>query len=147
MALTDSIYVVGTAVYTLLDSRKVDLGLQDVWYGDQDKTPRTPCVAVETGPKIRTLNGAPRRTQVDMDVYLLVYHEMIRDTQENQRASEQLSEAIEAVLHEDPTLGGILIHSMVTLNEPGYATRGGALIRASRMTFSCLSQVLLPYSV
>jgi hypothetical protein len=145
--LTDKTSVVAAAVHSLLEENKVALGLVDVWYGDQDKIPRQPAACVEAGSKGRTLNGAPRRTEVTMEVFVIIYHERVTDSEENQRKSELLSEAVESLLHQNQDLDGLVIHSMVTSNEPGYVVRGGAQVKASRLTFQCTSQKMLPFSV
>lgn len=145
--LTDKVSVVATKLLDLLEENKVSLGLLDVWYGDQDKLPRQPAACVEAGSKSRDLNGVPRRTQVIMEVFVIVYHERVSDAEENQRKSELLSEAVEDLLHQDSALDGLVIHSMVTSNEPGYVVRGGAQVKASRLTFQCTSQKMLPFSV
>lgn len=145
--LTDKISVVSQAVHDLLEENKVGLGLADVWYGDQEKLPQTPAACVEAGTKTRDLNGSPRRTQVIMEVFIIVYHERVSDSEENQKKSELLGEAVEDLLHQNEDLSGLVIHSMVISNEPGYVVRGGAQIKASRLTFQCTSQTMLPYSV
>jgi hypothetical protein len=145
--LTDQVAVVAQYVHDLLEENKVDLGLVDIWYGDQDKIPRQPAACVEAGPKSRDLNGAPRRTSVLMDVYVIIYHEHVTDSEENQKKSEQLAQRVEDFLHQDAQLNGLVIHSMVTTNEPGYVRRGGAQVKASRLTFQCTSQKMLPFSV
>lgn len=146
MPLTDNLMTFNQAVFNLIDTSKVSLGLADVWFGDQDRNPTTPCVAVEPGSKNREFNGAPRRFLVTMDSYVLVYIERIQDTQQNVKDMLTVSEAVEAVLHADAQMAGIVTHSFVMTNEPGYATRGGTLVRASRLTFRGVSQVQLPYT-
>ena len=111
--LTDRIDVFTGAVFDLLVVNKTNLGLEDIWYGDQNKTPTTPCVAVESGTKAREMNGAPRRVLVGFVVYLLLYLEKIQDLQLNRKESEKLAEDIEGVLHADATFGGLVIHSHV----------------------------------
>jgi hypothetical protein len=144
--LTDSTYEVTRAVHQLFEENKVGLGLLDVYYGDQDKLPRTPCAAVESGSKNRQLNGAPRRTLVTIDVYVIIYFGRVTDGQFNQAESEKMAEAAEALLHQNEDLNGLVIHSLVVTNEPGYVIRGGAQVKASRLTFQCTSQKMLPYS-
>lgn len=144
--LTAKVSVVATKVHDLLEENKVSLGLQDIYYGDQDKIPRQPA-CVEAGSKGQELNGAPRRTAVTMEVFVIVYHEKVADNEENQRKAELLAEAVEDLLHQDSALDGLVIHSMVTSNEPGYVVRGGAQVKASRLTFQCTSQTMLPFSV
>lgn len=143
--LTDKISTIGQYLFDLLDANRVDLGLKGVWYGDQEKIPETPAVCVEMGPKNGELNGVPRRRLVVIDAYIILYHERIQDEQENQRQSELKAEQVEDLLHQDDTLGGLVIHSMVTTSEPGYVQRGGAKVKASRLTLQCTSQKTLPY--
>src|SRR3954470_19042415 len=130
MPLTDRLDIIGNYVYQLLLANKVPLGLQDVWYGDQNLTPTTPCAAVETGPKRREYNGAPRRYGVSIEVYVILYMERIQDQQLNRKQAEVLAEDVEILLHEDWTMGGLVIESFVSTSEPGYATRGRALVSA-----------------
>lgn len=144
MPLTDRIDVIGQHVYTLLNDNKVGAGLQDVWYGDQSTLPHTPAACVETGPKRRTYNGVPRRFEVDFEVYILLYMERIQDFQKNRKEAEELSEAVEVILHQDPTLGGLAVDSYVSAAEPGYATRGRLLVSAVRLTLAVKSQRMLP---
>lgn len=145
MTLTDQVDVFTNAVWSLLQANKESLGLQDVWMGDQDRLPRTPCCSVEPGMKMRELNGVPRRYQVQLEAYIMVYLDRIQDTQNNQRQVLVLSEAIEAVLHSDSTVGGIVIDSVVVESNPGYVSRSGTLMSAVRLTFRGMSQKMLPY--
>jgi hypothetical protein len=116
-------------------------------YGDDlGKIAETPTACVETGPKTNEFNGIPRRVMVIQDVYIIIYHERVSDSQQNQRTSEILSDAIEDLLHQDATLGGVVISSYVRNTEPGYVVRGGAQIKASRLTLQTTSQVMLPFS-
>lgn len=133
------------AVTSLLETNKIKLGLEDVWVGDQERLPRTPCAAVEPGPKTRTYNGVPRRFEVMLEAYILVYVERIQDTQQNVRQSLALAEEIEAVLHEDETVGGLVISSYVSDSTPGYVNRSGTLLSVVRLTFQARSQRRLPY--
>jgi hypothetical protein len=145
---TDNILVYADYIYQLLLDRKAELGLIDVWFGDDAsaKLPHTPAATVEGAPKAREYNGAPRRTMNTMDLYVMIYHDKIADVQDNARNAMRRAEAVEAVLHEDAQLNGLVIDSMVISNEPGTADRGGNLMSASRLTFRARSQTLLPYS-
>jgi hypothetical protein len=118
----------------------VALGLQDVWYGDQEMVPRTPAVAVEPGSKARVIAGTSRSTENRLTVYLMVYVAKIQDVQATRKTTDQIAEAIEVHLHNDPTLGGLVIFSMVSSVESGYAIRGGTLMRSARMTWEGLSK-------
>jgi len=144
--LTDDLQLVTTEVHRVFEENKVALGLQDIWYGDQDKLPRMPCATIESGPKNREYNGVPRRTQVVMDVYVIIYHGRVADGQVNQKNAEQLAEKAENLLHQTEDLNGLVIDCLVVSNEPGYVVRGGAQTKASRLTLRCTSQKMLPYS-
>jgi hypothetical protein len=144
MALTDRLDILGGYVYNLLLDNKVALGLADVWYGDQNITPTTPCAVVETGPKRRAYNGAPRRYGIAIDIYIILYLEKIQDQQLNRKQSETLAEDVEALLHQDWTMGGLVIESYVATSEPAYATRGRSLVSATRLTLTATSEKMLP---
>lgn len=144
MPLTDRLDVLGTYVKDLLIANKTSLGLQDVWYGDQNTLPKTPSACVETGAKRRTYNGAPRRFQIDFEIYVLLYMERIQDLQKNRAEAETLAESVEAILHQDATMGGLAVDSYVAANEPGYTNRNRALVSTIRLTLYVKSQRMLP---
>lgn len=135
MPHTQSLETVTQAFVDLLNLNKVTLGLTDVWYGDQEMIPRTPAAAVESGQKTRELSGAPDVTTNRFTVFILVYMAKIQDVQTTRKAADQLAESIEALVHQDNTLGGLVIFGMCTSVEPGYAIRGGTLMRAARITW------------
>lgn len=143
--LVDRNDVFTAAVFDAISAQKTVLGLEDVWMGDQERVPRTPCVAVEPGGKVREYSGVPRRFLITFEIYVLVYVERIQDTQKNTRQSLKLSEEVEAVLHADETMGGIVISSHVSESNAGYVVRSGTLLSAIRLTFRATSQKSLPY--
>ena len=148
MPNTDSLYTVTKAIQTLLQANYVALELdrpEDVTYGDQDKIPRTPFLCVESGPKTRTIDGkgASGRTENNFTVFIMCYISNIRSVQENREDADLFAEQIEALLHSDVQLGGIVIHGFVTSIEPGYATRSGALMRVARITWQGLTKTLI----
>lgn len=145
MANTDRLSVVSNYIYDLLTTNKTALGLQDVFFGDQQKVPRTPAVAVEPGVYTRELSGlgGKGRTDNNFTVYVLVYVSNIRDEQLNNKDVITLSEAIMDKLHLDVTMSGNVIHGRVTSIEPGYASRGGALMRFGRITWEGLTKTLI----
>lgn len=69
--MSDSLYDMGKYLQQLIEGAKGGLNISDVYYGDQEKIPRVPTACVDTGSKQRELNGAPRRTMVDMESYVL----------------------------------------------------------------------------
>jgi hypothetical protein len=137
-------------VKTLLEHETVpgtnDLGIQDVFYGDQNRLPRTPAVCVEPGEKRRKLEGLPRRALTTMICYVLVYHNPVTSREVAQEEKDNLTEAIEDKLHADAQMGGTVIDSMVLTTEYGYAQRNNTLFRVSRLAFEATSKVNLPSS-
>lgn len=144
MALTDSLIDVTTYIEQKLEANKATLGLQDVFLGDQDRIPRTPTACVEPGGKTQSLDGAPRRVAIFMEVYVILYHTEVRDVQQNVKEATQLAEATADVIHQDDDLGGSVIHNYVTDSQPGYVSRGRVLMRATRITVQAQSKVQLP---
>lgn len=147
MPLTNNLLPVAQYLENLLETNKAVLGLQDVWYGDQSRIPRTPTACIDPGEKRRTLNGAPRRTLLDLTVYILIYHNPIKNIEVINRDSDGLAESVEAKIHENAQMGGLVIDSMVTAVEYGYQSRRNTLYRVSRLTVEGRSQVQLPSSV
>ena len=144
MSLTDSLVTVVDAVVAKLEAAADDLGLTDVFYGDQELIPRSPAACVETGTKDRSLRGATRRTDNAFTVYVLVYHSEVRSPQSNRRDADVLAESIETLLHQDKTLGGLVTHCYVTRLESGYSRKQNALLRSSRLTFVGENVLQLP---
>ncbi len=148
MPNTDSLVAVTDAIIAKIESKIVLLGLAsvaDVTYGDQQKIPRTPFVTVESGPKTRELTGIGGKGRTDnrFTVFILGYISNIRTIQTNRREADLFGEQLELYLHEDVTLGGLIIHGFVTSIEPGYSTRSGELMRVVRLTYQGLTKTLI----
>ena len=130
-------------LFTLLDNNKAALGLADLFYGDQSKIPRTPTLCLEPDIKQRTLAGVPRRSENTLRAYLLIYVSKVQDVQSNSRDVLVFAETVEALLHVEPTLGGLLVHSFCPAIEPGYRTRDNTQFRACRITFEGINKSIL----
>lgn len=146
MSLTESMHAVSKYLEDLLEGKKEEIGLHSVFYGDQDRIPHTPTACIEPGEKRRQLNGAPRRTEVTITVYVLVYHNPVTSTQTIREENDKVAEAIETEIHKDAYMDGLVVDSMVTMIESGYQMRSNTLFRSSRLTIEARSQVQLPSS-
>lgn len=148
MALTDSLVTMSYYVLGLLQDATwmQQNGVTQVLYGDQEKVGQVPLICVEPSQKSRQLNGAPRRTEVDMEINVIVYYGILQDNELNRKGADLLAEAVEARLHSDSTCGSLAIASLVSNLSSGVANKGGSLYKASRLTFTTNSQVQLPYS-
>lgn len=149
MTYTDSIPVLNKFLVNKFEAKKADLGIADVYYGDQERIPRTPAVCFEPGEKDRELNGAPRRTKVDITLYCLVYHNPVKAVSSIREEDDLLAEAIETEIHADrqfldETGDPQVIDSMVTSIESGYQQKANSLFRVSRLTVEARVQIQLP---
>jgi len=143
MALSSDYSII---VQTIVDLLKTDtsLRLKDVFYGDQELIPRVPAVTVEGGLKRRSYNQTGLQTNVDLSVFITVFHGGVKDKSVLQKDIDERTQLIEAALHGNPKLtttsntGGYVIHSLVVSNEPGFITRGRTVFLASRLTWEGL---------
>src|SRR4051812_41667019 len=138
--LTGSLSVVCEYIFNMLEINKGRLGLEAVYYGDQNKIPVTPAACVEPDEKPREYKGAQRMTRVSLHLYVLVYHSKVQSPQQNRRDADIMAESIETLIHADATLGGLVIDGMCTAVSSGYANRGGTMMRASRIAYEAHSQ-------
>lgn len=145
---TDSLYVVTNYLFELLNGSKDTFtsSVQDVYYGDQERFPRTPAITVASDHKTRELSGLPRRVTNNFNVFVNVFFSNVRDVELNHRAADQLAEEVEAKIHEDITLGGIVIDSMVVSNEAGFLNRKESQFRGNRLIVQATTKTLLPMS-
>jgi len=144
MPNTDSYVTISQYIKDLL-ANNTTLGLQDVWYGDQQLVPRVPAAAVEPGTLRRSLGGVSPGgvTENYIAVYVMVYHAGIKDTQTTKKECDEHAEKIITALHADLTMGGLVIHGFCTEVDPGYATRGGELFFATRIQWEGLTKTRL----
>lgn len=145
MTLTNSLVTFADATLQLLKDHQEELDIYQLFYGDQNKLPGTPVVCVEPDFKNNDLRAAQRQLQHRLVCQVLVYTSEVTSGEQNRRNADLLSERIESVLHLDPTIGGIAIHSYVESITSGYATKAGTLVKADRIQFAALSQSRLPW--
>ena len=128
-----------------------DLPVQDVFFGDQDRLPRTPAVCIEPSTKSRTLAGAPNMTLNEFEIFFLVYHLAVQGNQITRKEVDHLAYQIEFLFHQDLQLknGGAtpnLIHGYVRSHESGYVYKGNTLYRTARLTYIGTNKTSLPVS-
>lgn len=120
-----------------------ELQLEGVFYGDQQKIGRTPCICVEPGRQVDELRGAPMIFKHTFNIYILLYLARVQDNQTSRMEIDRLVEKVVAVLDSDRTLGqspkNLVTQSWVISREPGYALRGGTLMNAVRIHWNGFS--------
>jgi hypothetical protein len=140
--LTDSTLVIANRFFDILDANKASLGIQDVWFGDQQLVPRVPALCVEPGTKRRVLQGVPDLTLNEIDTHFLLYHSPVADSQTSRRAAIAFAEAVETFLHENHlrlhAANGdqLTIHGFMAEMDPAYSFRPGTLHHAAVMTWT-----------
>lgn len=146
MAHTEYTSVVAKAIFDKLLLNIDTLKLQDVLYGNQLMIPRSPAVVVTPGPKRRDLvgvQGPGGRTHNTLVVYVDVLDSKVDDETTQRLILDQTAETIERKIHEDVTLGGIIIHGFFKVWNPGETFIQGGMFRTVRMTFEGQSRTLL----
>lgn len=137
MPNTDNPSEVTQAIYDYLNdpTRKANLGINELLYGDVEavKTDRT--VAVESGPVRRSPRPPSLSTENILTVYLMIYIGKLQSIHTTRKQADELAEDIKEELDKNVQLGGLVIHGLVTLIEPGYATRGRTTWRTARVTW------------
>jgi hypothetical protein len=142
--LLDKITTAATAGTIKSVDGSVVLQPEDIFYGDQEKYPHVPAVAIEPNSRPRTLHGVSYRTDNNFTIYLLVYHASVaQSNQDTRQQVQQIAENIETLIHLDPQFDGLLIHGFCEMNESGYTYRQGTLYRTNRITYSGYSKTAL----
>lgn len=145
-ACTDSLATVTDFIFTLLDTNKATFtpAVQAVYFGDQKQIPVTPAITVAAGQKMRSQAGAPRRVVNNFEVYVNIFFSGVRGVELNHRDADQLAEAVEAMIHQDIVMGGLVVNSIVALNEAGFLNKDNSQFRGNRLVVQAMSKTLLP---
>ena len=112
-------------IHDWLETQKVTLGLNSVWYGDDEWAAPYPAAVVVAGGLLRV----PHSTQnfrVQLTVTVFVMHANLSQSHKTRtRADLALATAVSDLLHSDKSLGGnILTGSGIVVSEtPGVTNR------------------------
>ena len=138
MAHTYKVTVLAQAIMNKIDANKDFLQIDEVYYGDQQNLPAGKCVAVWPAYKRRPLAGVQGPggyADNMMEVNIMVYYSVLETEAEARLAADQLSEDIEDLLHQDTTMGGILIHGWCDEWIPGEVFRDNSMFRTVRLHY------------
>lgn len=136
---TDRSTVLALGLKEIVEANKLDLGIQQVLYGDQLMVPGSPAVVIRAGRKRRTLRGvAAPGGKVDNSLTVLV-DVMAADVLSGEEASrlavDTLAENVEKLFYVDVTIGGLVIHGFVEDWDPGAIFINNSKWRTVRMTY------------
>ena len=129
--------IITQAVVDLLAGDK-DLGLSKVYYGDQAGIPQVPSATVEAGSAERQYTQTGLQTTRVVPIIIIIYHGKVADVQDIKKSLDEYATLVETKLHEDSTLGGLVINGLVTSIEPGGVSIGRAQFYAHRLTWEGL---------
>lgn len=133
------------------DTDFFDPAIQVVFYGDQVKIPKVPCVCIEPGIKERTWPPTPSlMTENRIETNIFIYHLNVNQgTEAVKLETDQLAEAIEEFFNinhlkmADADGNQMIIHGYVVQNEPGYTVRGDTLYHAARLLWRGITKTQL----
>lgn len=108
-------------------------GFRGVWIGDETLIPGTPAVSIVGGPKSRNIAETGFTTINTFDVTFVIYHAELGSQNLNRLECIRLAENIEAFIHEDKQLGGLVYTSHCTSVEPGFSERGQQIMVSTRI--------------
>jgi len=130
------------AMVALLDQQKEVLKIKRVYWGDQNKIPDYPSVCVAPFPKDRALTGegATHRFAIQHRIGIYVYHGEVGSAEINQREAALLAEDIEATLHLNTDLAGLVIFGFVSLMQPGFTIRENTVVKVTRLQWEARSR-------
>ena len=141
--MSNKVYSITEALCELMRDNWSQLGLtgrEDVYYGDQPRYPRTPSIAVDSGPTTKSLNQIGMHAEETYLRYILIFHSPIQSLQMTEQEIDQHAETVADLLEQNRSLGGLVIHSHVTAIEPGLTERGGTLLKTTRLTWTGISK-------
>lgn len=133
--------VLAQAIIEKIRANKVTVGLDAdsfVDYGDHNNVPGGKAVTVSAGTKDRQLAGVAGpggRTENFMEVVVTVYYMKVEAEATARLTVDQIAENIEDLLHQDTTMGGIIIHGFVRQWVPGIIIRETSMFRVVQLHF------------
>ena len=140
--MTDNL---STLTQYVVDQLEADstLGLEAIYFGDQELIRSVPAACVEPLGVERELIEARRFVNCTLELEILIYQAQLNDRGATLKLALEKGEATMDILDAFQTCGGIVLFSWCTGMEVGTAQRGNNLLAASRITFRAISQVQL----
>ena len=147
MPLTEKNSEVAQALVDLLQADWDTIGVpnkDDIYYGDQQLYPRFPSVAVESAPQDREIQQTGLQQRIRFHMAIICVTGGLKDMAKRRKDADELAERVVDQIHTDRTLGAIVINGNITNIEPGFITRGGALLVTHLVTWEGLSNFTMP---
>lgn len=122
-------------LHDLIDSNMALLGVEALFYGDQDKLPRGVVVCVEPFYKTNNIKASSWVADQEFEAHVYVYVARIDSVQTNRDVCDRLAEEVEDLIHKNmATLNGDnSIATWVDKVEFGYSTKETGIVRSARL--------------
>lgn len=144
---TDKTSDLAVYIFDLLTAERYDLGLEQVFYGNHNMIPKNNTAIVIPGRKTRNLRGvsAPGgRVQNLLTVLIdIMTQDPLSGENDGRLATDKLAEVVETRIHQDTTMGGLIIHGFIDTWDPGETFINQSMFRVVRMTFTGESRTYL----
>lgn len=133
----------------LVDQYKTDMagtntfGLNDVFYGDQVKIPKSPTLCIEPAQTVRIVNSTGCQTENDFALNVILYDSRLGDVEGIQFDLDTLAEDIMDDLNKVGTLGDLIVFGHALTIEYGYLIKSNRLMRADRIVFTAKTKTEL----
>ena len=135
---------------TLVTNNKTDLGVTEVFIGDQRlfQGPVTVCVESDTKTNVVTRAAGGRSVDSVYRIYLLVYCNSIEDYHLNRKNTDIVADKVESLVYSYPTCQGKVYKLEIEQIESGYITReNNKVVAAARLTILLTERRTLPISL
>lgn len=143
MRTTDDYYTVAKSMLALLEARAPELGLEKVWYGDQQRVSEFPSAAVEPAPTEYSRYGTGHQYAIQFNLAIMVYYAQVVSEEELKEESDAFAMRVMRAVNSDRNLDGLIVHGNVTRVEPGLARRSGAKFRATRIFWEGIGRAMI----
>lgn len=146
-ANTDKTSVLADYIFNLLNNERYELGLEQVLYGKHNMVSKNNTVRVIPGRKTRNLVGVSAPGGRVENILVVLVDVMTSDPLAGESAgrlaTDQLADTVEHFLHQDVTMGGLIIHGFVDAWDPGDEFIQNSMFRVVRMNFTGKSRTYL----
>lgn len=129
-------------IANLLDLHKGELGLEYIVFGDGQLLPRYPCAVVDFD-SLERIDHTTHYFLINIQVCVYLLHGNLGvDRSVRTRADLELTTRVVNLLHTDRTLGGAVVSSRVTMEEPGTISTKNETIIGTQITFVATNREL-----
>lgn len=144
MTLANKLSVVSAGMLALMQANATNWGVQEVKEGPYDLIGGTPTIVVTPDSQLRSFAGAAGiqtlRTQNDYRLIILFHHCRFQSMEMNFRQCMERAELVVDKIHEDKTLGGLVINGMVTQQQTGVTGFRQTLLMSTRITWEGMTR-------